>query len=289
MQFEPGLLATGKTSGREQIISEETTAVQYPGQPHLFDPDIRIRKTSIHSNAIQKEKRRPLRGANKESVQGPSLVILLLLPALPSTTLPPCRQPRPLLRLGRDPLPALRVPLLLLPRRPPPEPRLGLAGLQPLDLAAALKQVPDHRRVGLPSAATTTCRGRRLEVEQLVPQVKLLGVRREQALEERAPLLAVTVGRAELERRELGEERRVNVRRVAAVAGVAEHLRGALEEGARAVGLVGGRVEEVGVVVPDVRGGEAVLLEDLFEEIVGFLWRMVSTRASWRRCCRLGS
>ena len=67
--------------------------------------------------------------------------------------------------------------------------------------------------------------------------------------------------------------------RVAAVAGVAEHLRSALEQRAGAVRLVGRRVEEMRVVDPDVRGGEAVFLEDLLEEVVGFLLRRVSILA----------
>lgn len=89
-------------------------------------------------------------------------------------------------------------------------------------------------------------------------------------------MLAVAVGRAELERRELGQQRRVEVGRVAAVACVAEDLGGALEQRAGAVRLVGRRVEEVRVVDPDVRGGEAVFLEDLLEEVVRFLLRRVS-------------
>ena len=202
------------------------------------------------------------------------LIILILLASLESSSalLLPGR-PRPLLGLGRHPLAALGVALLLLPRRPAPEPRLGLAGLQALDLAAALKQVPDDGRVGGGGGSRSAAGrgGGGLEVEQLVPQVELLGVGREQALEEGAPLLAVAVGRAELERRELGQQRRVQVRRVAAVARVAEHLRRPLEQRPRPVRLVGRRVQEVRVVDPDVGGGEAVFLDDLFKEIVGFL------------------
>ena len=228
---------------------------------------------NIHGDVIQKEMpprvdKATMRLGAIDGVLHPLLVILLILLNSNSSSALLPRRPRPLLRLGRHPLPALRVAVLLLPLRPPPEPRLGLPRLEPLHLGAALKQVADDREVDLAGR-----RRRRLQIQQLVPQVKLARVARQQALEEGAALLAVAVRRAELARGELGQQQdgRVGRAAVAAVARVAQDLQGALEEGARAVRLLRGVVEEVPVVGPDVRGGEAVLLDDLFEEVVGVL------------------
>lgn len=183
-----------------------------------------------------------------------------------STTLPRRRGARPLLRQRRHALAALGVAVLLLPRGPPAEPGLGLPRLEALDLAAALKQVADDGRVCRGRRRRRRSQGRRgLEVDQLVPEVKLLGVSGEQALEKGAALLAVAVRGAELEGGEARHEVEVGVRLGA------EDLSGALEEGAGAVGLAGGRVQEVGVVDPDVGRLGAVLLDDLLKELARFL------------------
>lgn len=52
---------------------------------------------------------------------------------------------------------------------------------------------------------------------------------------------------------------------------LAEHLGGALEEGASAVGRVRGGVQEVSVVDPNFGGLVAELLDDLLEEVIGLL------------------
>jgi len=99
----------------------------------------------------------------------------------------------------------------------------------------------------------------------LIPQVEFLGIRCKKVFKQGTALVTVAVGGTELKRRELWHKGEIQVSLRT------KRLRSTLQEGAGPVGRVSLRVQEVGVVDPDIGRFGPEFLENLFEELVGTL------------------
>lgn len=115
------------------------------------------------------------------------LLHLHILSSCSFSLLPGLESRRPLLRLGHHPLLALGIELLL-PRGPSAEPLLRLLGLEALDSRPPLEHVSHGGMIGAGAGNAD------FEIQQLVPDVALLGESGEKTFKHGSATLGLAVG-----------------------------------------------------------------------------------------------